>query len=591
MMINLPPALFLLAAALIAPLLPKNLRKPTALAAPIFALATVIMLPEGNAWHYSFFGLEMTMLKVDAMSRVFGLIFSIVSILAVLFAFKNDDQLEQSSALIYAGGALGVTFSGDFFSLYVFWELMAIASTFVILASRTKEARAAGMRYVMIHLCGGLFLLAGIILHLQETGSIAVDFIGLSGLATWLIFIGIAVNAAIPPLHSWLKDAYPCASYSGSVFLSAFTTKSAVYLMARTFPGTELLIILGAVMAILPIIYALLENNMRGVLSYILINQVGIMMIGIGIGTPLAINGVAAHAFAHILYKGLLFMCAGSVLYRTGTSKLTDLGGLYRSMPLTCLFTMIGALSISAPYFCGFVSKSMIISAAGHDHMTLIWLVLNTAAIGGFLLAGLKFTYFIFFGNDSGLRPKEAPWNMLLAMALGAMLCIYVGVFPQNLYALLPHPVDYAPYTADHIVGALQMMFFSILAFIMLLRSGFYPSELRAINLDTDWFYRKGGKLFYDISDKVFNGLTDKTADIFMSRLPKLLAQFFSDPSGNVQTTILKWTAKGEAASSEALAIQEAKIRHRTQNLAYPIGTGVFLSVIFVAFLSLLYFR
>ncbi len=591
MISNLPPALFFLAAAAIAPFLPKGLRKAVLLAAPLLALVTVWFLPEGTSWHYSLFNQDLTFLKVDRLNRVFGLIFSIVSVLAVLFAFQNDDRLEQSSALVYAGSALGVTFAGDFFTLYVFWELMAIASTFVILAARDKIARNAAFRYVLIHLTGGLFLLAGIILRLQETASLDVDFVGLSGLSSWLIFIGIAVNAAIPPLHSWLKDAYPAASYSGAVFLSAFTTKSAVYVMARTFPGTDVLIILGAVMTFVPIFYAVLENDIRSVLSYSLINQVGFMMVGIGIGTPLAINGAVAHAFAHILYKGLLFMSAGAVLYRTGKIRCTDLGGLYKYMPITCICCIVGAASISAfPLFSGFVSKSMIVSAAGHEHLTIVWLILMFASAGVFHHAGIKVPFFIFFGHDSGLRPKEAPWNMTLAMGIASAFCIGVGIFPKPLYNLLPYAVDYIPYTADHVVGQLQLLMFGALAFALLMLSAIYPAEIRAINLDTDWVYRKGGRFFLYGCDKIFNGINAFGDRIFMQRIPQILSRFFEDPSRNIQRHILQLTAEVSGDDS-TLKRDQARIDDRTRLNAYPLGAGVFLAVLFLAAMSILYFN
>lgn len=591
MMNELPPVVFFLAAALIAPILPETLRKIVLLAAPAAALVTVFYLPEGVHLTYSFLGQDMALLQVDRLNRVFGLIFCLISLLAVLFALQNKDRLEQSAGMVYAGSALGVTFAGDFFTLYVFWELMAIASTFVILAARNQVARSAAFRYILVHLCGGLFLLAGIILRLHETGSIMVEYVGLTGLASVLIFIGIAVNAAIPPLHSWLKDAYPAASYSGAVFLSAFTTKSAVYVMARTFPGAEMLIVLGALMTFVPIFYAVLENDIRSVLSYSLINQVGFMMVGIGIGTNLAINGAVAHAFAHILYKGLLFMSAGAVLYRTGKIKCTDLGGLYKYMPFTCICCIIGAASISAfPLFSGFVSKSMIVSAAGYEHLTLVWLVLMFASAGVFHHAGIKVPFFMFFGHDSGLRPKEAPWNMLLAMGIAAFFCIGVGVFPQPLYNLLPFPVDYIPYTGDHVVGQLQLLMFGALAFALLMLSGIYPAEIRAINLDTDWFYRKSGRWFYYYCDKALNQLNQFCEDLFARKIPGWFRDFFADPSRNIQRHFVRIGAEA-MGSDKSVAEQNQKIDRRTRAQAYPIGDSVFLAIIFFAIMSMLFFN
>lgn len=586
-MIELPPAFLFLAAAALSPLLPAALRRVVLLATPLLALLVIYSLADGVYFGINFLDLDMALLKIDRLNRIFGYIFCIISFLAVLFSLQNRDRLEQSAAMIYAGSALGVTFAADFFTLYVFWELMAIASTFVILAARDQVARKAAFRYVLVHLCGGLFLLAGILMRVHETGSLAVDFVGLTNLASALIFIGIAVNAAIPPLHSWLKDAYPSASYTGAVFLSAFTTKSAVYVMARTFPGTEMLIILGALMTFVPIFYAVLENDIRSVLSYSLINQVGFMMVGIGIGTPLAINGAVAHAFAHILYKGLLFMSAGAVLYRTGKIKCTDLGGLYKYMPFTCICCIVGAASISAfPLFSGFVSKSMIVSAAGYEHMTLVWLVLMFASAGVFHHAGIKVPFFMFFGHDSGLRPKEAPWNMLLAMGIAAALCIGVGTFPQPLYNLLPFPVDYIPYTGDHVVGQLQLLMFGALAFALLMLSGIYPAEIRAINLDTDWVYRKTSRQFYRFCGWAFNGLNSWAERLLAQKFPGQLTRFFEEPGSNIQKHGYRLWVEASGISVHKERIEE-KIESRSRSGSYPVGVGVLLAVMILVLVSL----
>jgi multicomponent Na+:H+ antiporter subunit D len=479
---------------------------------------------------------------------------------------------------MYAGGALGVTFAGDFFSLYIFWELLAISSTFLILARRTKASQRAAFRYILVHVFGGLCLLAGIIMYIHDSGTIEFANIGLGGAASWLIFIGIALNAAIPPLHPWLQDAYPEATVTGAVFMCALTTKSAVYLMARTFPGTELLIWLGAVMTVVPLLYGILENDVRRVLAYIIINQVGFMMCGIGIGTQLAINGAVSHAFCDILYISLLFMAAGSVLHMTGKIRCTDLGGLYKTMPLTCLFCMIGAASISGfPLFNDFVSKSMIISAAAHEKLSVIWLILVFASAGVLLHVGIKVPFFTFFGHDSGIRTKEPSLNMLLAMGIAAFLCIAIGLFPGHLYNLLPYPaVHFVPYTAAHVTGELQLVMFGGLAFFLLIRSGYYPAEVRAINLDTDWFYRKGARFFYYVMDRGLNGLNAFSERVLACAVPARLGQLSRTPISSLVTLYMRATSKGSAP--EAF---NKETRPEETSLV-PMGTAVFLSLVFV---------
>jgi multicomponent Na+:H+ antiporter subunit D len=272
------------------------------------------------------------------------------------------------------------------------------------------------------------------------------------------------------------------------VFLSAFTTKTAVYALMRGFPGTELLVVVGLAMVFYGIVYALLENDMRRILAYSVVNQVGFMVAGIGLGGEMALNGAAAHAFCHILYKALLLMSAGSVLLMTGRRKCNELGGLYRSMPLTCACGIVGALAISAfPLTSGFVSKSMISQAAAGQGLFVVWMLLAAASAGVFLHAGIKFPWFVFFQKDSGLRPSEPPWNMRLAMLLLSALCIGLGIWYQPLYGLLPFPARYEPYTAHHVLAQLQLLLFSGLAFFVMLG---WLRRTPTITLDADWAYR-----------------------------------------------------------------------------------------------------
>ena len=586
-MINsFPPAAIFIIGALFIPVLKGKIKSAFMLLLPVLAFFTLINTPEGNHWVFSLLDYNLIFCRIDRLSRLFCYIFILISFIGIIFALKVDDDLQHVAGLTYAGGALGVTLAGDFFSLYIFWEIMAVASTFLILARRTVKSQAAALRYILIHVVGGLFLLAGIVLYVYKNGTTEFGFIGLQGLESYLIFLGIAVNAAIPPLHPWLQDAYPEATVTGAVFLSAFTTKSAVYVMARTFPGTELLIWLGALMTAIPIFYAVLENDIRRVLAYSLINQVGFMMCGIGIGTQLAINGTVSHAFCHILYKALLFMSVGSVLHVTGKIRCTDLGGLYKTMPLTCLFCMIGAASISAfPIFSGFISKSMIVSAAGHNQLVIVWLILQFASAGVFHHAGIKVPYFTFFSHDSGLRAKEPPLNMLIAMGIAAFLCVFIGIFPQPLYSLLPYPVDYVPYTAAHVVGQLQLLMFGALAFTLLILSGYYPSELRAINLDTDWFYRKGSKLVISFVTGICYRIASSLEYLFIRLLPSQLAAISNKPLTSLVVLYLRATGKNPVALEEL--DKEAKYETVT---VIPAGIPVLLAVLFLMVLAVVFF-
>ncbi len=488
----MPPGMVLILGALLVPLLSGRARQAYMLLLPVLGFVQVLLLPADFVSSVRMFGYELTLVRVDQLSRVFAYVFYIASFLSIIYALHIKDNVQFVSGLIYSGAAIAALFVGDLISLFVFWELTAIASLFQIWARRTERSYRAGLRYLIVQVGSGLLLLAGTILHYADTGSLAFEALGLVSTGTLLIFLAFGIKAAFPLLHGWLQDAYPEATVTGTVFLSAFTTKLAIYALARGFPGTEILVPIGALMTAFPIFYAVIENDLRRVLSYSLNNQLGFMVVGIGIGTEMSLNGTAAHAFAHVIYKGLLFMSMGAVLYRTGTIKGSELGGLYKSMPWTATFCIIGAASISAfPLFSGFISKSLILTAAADNHYTLTLLVLLFASAGVFHHSGIKIPYFAFYAHDSGIRCEEAPLNMLVAMGIAAFLCIALGVAPGFLYACLPYPVEYDPYTTSHVVNQLQLLLFSAAAFVFLQKTGLYPPELRSVNLDVDWIYRK----------------------------------------------------------------------------------------------------
>lgn len=438
------------------------------------------------------FNYQLEFMRVDKLSLLFGYLFHIASFIAVVYALHVKDTVQQVAGLLYAGSALGAVFAGDLITLFIFWEGLALSSVFLIWARRTRRAVNTGIRYLIFQVLSGVLLLAGALIHYQQTGSTEFNFIGIESSAGWLILAAFGIKSAFPFMHNWLTDAYPESTPTGTVFLSAFTTKVAVYALARGFPGTDILVYIGAAMTCFPIFYAVIENDLRRVLAYSMINQVGFMVCGIGIGTALALNGAVAHAFNDVIFKGLLFMTMGAVLYRVGNINGSDLGGLYKSMPKTALLCIVGASSISAfPLFSGFVSKSMVMSAMLQEGYDYLWLMLLFASAGVFHHAGIKIPYFAFFHHDSGIRCKEAPNNMLFAMTIAAVLCIFIGTQPQYLYELLPWKVDYWPYDMTHVLAQLQILFFSALAFVWLNKQGLYPPELHSVNIDFEWFYRK----------------------------------------------------------------------------------------------------
>jgi len=484
----LPPALILLLGALLIGPTRGRMRTAVVVLAPLLTLIAIWQVPDGVVLTLDFLQYQIEPIEGSAVRRLFATIFGLMALVGGLFAYRQAKWYELAAAYAYASGAIGVSFSGDLISLFLFWELMALFSTVVVWCGGTPGARAAGIRYAIMHLLGGVILKVGIEGVMVHTGSIEIRPMLADNFDHWMILIGILINAAAPPLSAWLSDAYPESSPTGSVFLSAFTTKTAVLGLILLFPGEPVLIGIGLFMVMYGIIYALLENDIRRILAFSIVNQVGFMVCAIGIGTQMAINGASAHAFAHIIYKALLFMSAGVVVYRTGCNKCTEVGGLFRTMPLTAVCGIIGALAISGfPLTSGFTTKTMISQAAANEGLAMVYFLLAAASAGVFLHAGIKFPWFVFFQRDSGLRPKDAPWNMAVAMVIFSVLCILFGVAPQLLYDYLPYPVDYQAYTAGKVVFYLQLLLFSGLAFFLLLP---LMRRTETISLDADWLWR-----------------------------------------------------------------------------------------------------
>ncbi|MGQ4808849.1 NAD(P)H-quinone oxidoreductase subunit 2, chloroplastic [Candidatus Entotheonellaceae bacterium PAL068K] len=584
-MSSLHPGFILFLVALGVALTRGHVRRLVLLAGPLLTLLAAWQLTPANGWSLALPQYQLQLLQVDALSHVFGLIFSLITCIGVLYAWHVSCAGEHIATLVYAGAALGVVFAGDWMTLFVFWELMAVASLFVIWNGGSNRSWSAGFRYLLVHIFGGSLLLCGILLYVAHDGDVNLQALTRAPqvpvAAFWLMLLGVAINAAIPPLHAWLTDTYPEASVTGSVFLSAFTTKTAVYVLIRLFPGAEILLWAGVIMALYGVVYAVLENDTRRLLAYHIISQVGYMVAAVGMGTPMAINGAVAHAFCHILYKALLFMGAGVVIVGTGKRKLTELGGIAQCMPLVVMLYMVGAFSISGvPLFNGFISKSMVISAAAQKHLPLPEILLTLASIGTFLSIGLKLPYFIFFGPDRGLRPRPRPRNMVVAMGLGALLCTALGVFPGWLYARLPFPVAYHPYTVDHVVSALQLLLGTGLGFWLLLsKLGGEPT----VSTDTDWVYRKP-------LVPVCNAMI-VTARRLGASLEQARTTLLRGLIPYVQNPFLAWTRLGPnwrvVTCPPALQAPADDLTYDENRYRLPIGVTVFWIVVFFASMAL----
>lgn len=472
---------------------------------PALAILSVFTVSPGEYLHLRYLGLELTMGRLDALSLVFANVFAIQALIGFIYAFHLKEVRHHVAAATYVGGAFGCVFAGDYLTLFIFWEIMSVASTMLIWFNSQANPRAvgAGIRYFLIHTLGGLLMLAGILLRYQVVGDFAFNPVNPADAAyyDWLIMLGFGVNAAFVIVHAWLPDAYPEATIPGAVFMSAFTTKTAVYVLARGFAGWEFLAWMGVAMALYGVFYATMENNARRILSYHIMSQVGYMVAGIGIGTAMTLNGAAAHAYAHILYKGLLFMSVGAVLYAAGTAKLNELGGLAGRIPLVMIAYVIAGLSISGmPVFNGFVSKTMTIAGAFADHQVLLGMLMEVAAVGTFLSVGLKLPYFAFWGGKPAYaKPlKPIPVNMYLAMGIASFLCIAQGLYPDLLYRFLPYPGADAfhPWSSWKVLMTLLLLGFTGLGF-MVMRRVLTPHPQR--NMDFEALYIIVGEVFMRI--------------------------------------------------------------------------------------------
>ena len=498
------PALIMILGACFLPVFKEPFRRPYLVLVPVLTFLDVLYLSAhaGTYGIFHFMQWTLTFGRVDNLSMVFGFIMALMAIIGTIYGLHVKDNWQHIAAWFYVAGSLGAIYSADYLSLFLFWELMAFASTFLIWFNKDSGSLAAGYRYLLVHTFGGVVLLLGFVLRYQATGDLSFVLLDVHHpqLYTYLIMIGLMLNAAVPPLHSWLPDAYSKATVPGAVFMCAFTTKTAVYALIRSCAGFEILIVLGVIMAIYGIVYAVMENDIRRLLGWEIISQVGYMVTGIGIGSALAINGACAHAFAHILYKGLLFMGTGSVIHMTGKSKFTELGGLYKKMPKTLVYTVIGGISVSAfPFLSGFVTKSMIITASFEEHLYLAGFLLSLVAAGTFLVAGLRLPYLLFFSDsqcseETFEKAEDPPWNMQAAMFIASFFCILIGCYLPFLYDMLPNKgVEFNPYTTYHMSETLQIIAFTALGFFLFKK---WTAAEATISLDLDWFYRKGGQVF-----------------------------------------------------------------------------------------------
>lgn len=491
MLNSLHPGLILILVGVIAALVPKAVRKWVLAIGPAVALIAALMLTKGDLMIIPFInGMNLHLMMVDSLSWIFVVIFALLAFMGGVYSMHNDSWAEALASMAYAGSTISMVLAGDWVTLLFFWELMAISSLYLIWGNHTAKSRRAGFRYIMVHFFGGNMLLFGVLLKVTAGDFMISSLTGAHDAAFWLILIAVCVNSVVPPLHAWVADAYPESTITGGAFMSSLTTKAGIYVMIRLFAGTDWLIWVGIVMALYGAIFAIIENDMRRLLSYHIVSQLGFMVAGVGLGTAMALDGAAAHAVTNVLQKSMLFMCAGVVMYATGRRKLNELGGLAKQMPLLCVFFLIAAFSISGvPLFDGFVAKSITISAAAEAGHGTMELMLSLASIGTFLSITLKMTYYMFFApQQEGLEVGSVPKNMMVALGIAAFMNIIFGIVPSLLHNYLPYPIEYHAYTVDHLTQYVEVLVAAMIPFMLYLSHMMPKSKLA---LDFDWFYRK----------------------------------------------------------------------------------------------------
>lgn len=488
---NLHSGLILIVAGLLLLVLPKKTWKWAAALGPVLSLVAAMGLNESSHLEYQFTAkISLALLHVDNLSWIFVVVLCIITVIAGVYSFDTKTKLEKAASLIYAGGSIAVVLAGDWITLIAFWELTAVVSTYLVWAGRTNTATRASYRYLAIHFFGGNLLLAGA-LCLCLDGNFDVGLLtDASGYGYWFMLIGIGVNAALPPLHTWVADAYPESTNEGIIYLGSYTTKVAIYALIRVFAGTEILIYLGAFLAVYAVCMALLENDLKRLLSYHIVSQLGMMVAALGTGTDVGIDGATMHALFNILYKGVLLMVAGAVVHATGMRKISELGGLWKKMPLVSLCFLIASLAIAGmPGLNGFVSKGLIMqSLVGEEFIIAYWMVL-LAGIGTWLSITMKINYYVFFGKTTEhVSCSPVPIQMKIALISGTVLCIITGIFPQLSYQFMPNQTIGHPFTIEHVMEYLGLFVGATIAFGIFIKK---MEPHNGLSIDFDWFYRK----------------------------------------------------------------------------------------------------
>ncbi|MBW2708247.1 MAG: Na+/H+ antiporter subunit D [Deltaproteobacteria bacterium] len=516
----LHPATPFVLLGLILPFLRGGGWRPLLFIPPVVAIFLALQLQVGRYWEVDYVGQVLVLGRVDALSLPFIILFAFMTLICTTFSFHVRDKAQHVAALFFMAGAFGSVLAGDYWTLYIFWQGMTVSSSFLIWLNRSPDASKTGFLYMMLLLLSSVLLLAGILLRERVLGNFLFSSADadLMWHFDWLILGAFAINAAVIPLHAWMTQGIPKATIPGAVFLSIFGIKTAVYAMARCFAGLDLLIILGVCTALYGAVYAIFSNNIRRILAYLLISQVGLMIMGIGMNSKAALNGAIALAYAHTFYMALLLMAMGSVIYATHEELLGRMGNLFRKLPFVAALTLMGILALCAvPFFSGFTGVSLIFEEA---------LKLQTPIPGEFLvpvlalamiliiLGGVRLPFFLFRSESTETKEslQPLPGNMLVAMGMAGAFCLLQGIFPEVLNRHLPYPLEERSLTLFKLAVGFLFPAATLLLFIFLrplLRPG--TNELP----DFEWLYRLIGRSIMALFSKPLSWMDGIWSEIY----------------------------------------------------------------------------
>ncbi|QXK91844.1 cation:proton antiporter [Neoehrlichia mikurensis] len=406
--------------------------------------------------------------------------------LAMFFIFLSSNSIGKREMIIYLLYYLSnsmAILSSDIIIVVIVFEFMALCALLIIAISLSKERYKAFIHYACIHFCAGVFLLIGIC---------QFSFLkNLNHVSAASFFIGLLINAAAFPMSSWVTHSYPIASNTGMAILSVFTTKTAAYIMLKLFQGSDILLYVGLMTSIYGVIFSLLENNIKKLLCYNLVGQMGLLLISIGFNHMIVVEVIVLQIVLSMLYQLLLFMIANAIIKNTGIVNINDMGCMLKTMPLEGICCFIALLIMGGfPGTSGFIVKTMILHniELGGLQDIIFGKLFFICSILLLVSAGFKFFWFVFLSNVQCVT-KVAKSEFLTQVSILILTCILLisGFFYKKCFFFVDNIGSHFYYTYDKV-------FFQCITFLVaaLFFYCFYKKfkGITSFNMDIDWIYR-----------------------------------------------------------------------------------------------------